>query len=67
MDKQLELVRIKKAIGKVPPHELGKMFRDYYKTYLKVGDSEDFKESLPIFDGLVTVSKLTLDDTSIQA
>ena len=50
-EQQLELHKIKKSIGKVPPYQLGKMLREYHKKYLDNAPAEFYAEAVKIFDG----------------
>jgi hypothetical protein len=52
MTAQEHLKKIKKNIGRVPPTELGKMFRNYYKDHLALRDesSEVVVKKLAAYD-----------------
>ena len=52
MEQKLALLKIKESIGKIPPHELGKLFRDYHKMYLEKADTpKPYVDTLEVFDG----------------
>jgi len=52
MTAQEHLKEIKRNLGKVPPTELGKMFRNYYKDHLALRDegSETVVKKLAVYD-----------------
>lgn len=53
-----DLLKIKQSIGKVPPHELGKMFKEYHKKYLDKADTpEPYIDAIKVFDGTLFTNK----------
>jgi len=51
-ERKLEMLRLRKMVGKVSPKELGRLYREFFKKYMREEEKASFnKEVVEIFNG----------------